>query len=180
VIIEEMKIFPRFLICFAVLLGFALLCLTALHKNSSIRTEVWINSSPQQVWNVLTATAEYPSWNPMISHLTGELREGSVIEFTVGAGSDSMTFHPKILRVRTAQELRWKGNVLIPGIFDGEHEFLFEQQGNETHLIQSEQFSGLLAGKLTEGVLRETSAQMNAMNTALKQRSESLSTTEIP
>jgi hypothetical protein len=73
-----------------------------------------------------------------------------------------------------------EGECFDPGIFDGEHEFLLEQQGNETHLIQSEEFSGLLPGKLTEGVLRETSAQMNAMNTALKQRSESLSKTEIP
>lgn len=175
-----MKVFRRFLICFAVPLGFALLCLMALHKNSSIRTEIWINSSPRQVWNVLIATAEYPSWNPMISHLTGELHEGSVIELTVGAGSDSMTFHPKILRVRTGQELRWKGNVLTAGIFDGEHQFFLEQQGNETHLIQSEEFSGLLAGKLTQAALRETTAQMNSMNLALKQRCESLSKTEIP
>ena len=116
----------------------------------------------------------------MISRLTGELREGNVIEFTMGAGSNEMTFHPKIMRVRPAQELRWKGNILVPGIFDGEHQFFLEKQGNMTHLIQSEEFTGLLAGKLTQGVLRETSAQMTAMNTALKQRSESRSETQVP
>ena len=175
---RKMKLFRRLLIAFAVLLGSALLCLLALHKNSSISTEVWINSSPQQVWQVLTATAEYPSWNPMISRLSGELREGNVIEFTEGTGSDGMTFRPKILRVRNAQELRWKGSVLVPGLFDGEHRFLLEQQGNQTHLVQSEQFTGLLVGKLTQGILNETSDQMKAMNAALKQRSESLSKTE--
>ena len=89
-----------------------------------------------------------------------------------------MTFHPKILRVRAAQELTWKGNVLVPGLFDGEHRFLLEKQGDNTHLIQSEEFTGLLAGKLTQGVIRETSDQMKAMNVALKQRSESLSKIE--
>ena len=116
----------------------------------------------------------------MISRLKGELREGNVIEFTLGSGPDSMTFHPKILRVRTAQELRWKGYVLVPGIFDGEHQFYLEQQGDQTHLIHSEEFTGLLAGKLTQGILKETSTRMNAMNMALKQRTESLSKAEVP
>jgi len=176
----KMKLFRRLLIALAVLLGCTLLCLLALHKNSSISTEVWINSSPQQVWQVLTATAEYPSWNPMISRLSGELREGNVIEFTEGTGSDGMTFRPKILRVRNAQELRWKGSVLVPGLFDGEHRFLLEQQGNQTHLVQSEEFTGLLVGKLTQDILNETSNQMKVMNSALKHRSESLPQMQIP
>jgi len=175
-----MKLFGILFITCAVLLGGGLLCLLALHKNSSIRTEIWIDSSPQQVWQVLTATEDYPSWNPMISHLAGKLREGNVIEFTEGTGSDSMTFHPQLLSVRTAQELRWKGNVLMPGLFDGEHRFFLEKQGDKTHLVQSEEFTGLLAGKLTQGVLRETSEQMKRMNIALKQRSESLSRMQNP
>jgi hypothetical protein len=175
-----MRAFRRLLISLAILSGLALLCLVALHKNSSIQTDIWINASPQQVWQVLTATVDYPSWNPMISRLVGQLREENVIEFTEGTGSDSMTFHPRILRVRAAQELRWKGNVLFPGVFDGEHRFFLEKQGNKTHLIQSEEFTGLLVGGLTQGILRETSDQMKAMNLALKQRTESLSKTEAP
>jgi hypothetical protein len=175
-----MRLFRRLLISLVVLLGCIVLCLLALHKNTSLRTDIWIDSSPQQVWQVLTATADYPSWNPMISNLTGELREGNRIEFTEGTGSDSMTFHPKILRVRNAQELRWKGYVLVPGLFDGKHRFVLEKQGSKTHLIQSEDFSGLLSGRLAGSILRETSDQMKAMNIALKQRSESLSKTDAP
>jgi hypothetical protein len=162
----------RFLRGLLIALAVLLLCVLAVHKNSSIRTEIVIDCTPGQVWQVLTATAEYPAWNPMISRLTGELREGNVIEFTEGTGSDSMTFHPRILRVRTAQELRWKGSVLMPGLFDGEHRFLLEKQGSQTRLIQSEQFTGLLVGRLTRGILSETTDQMIAMNTALKQRCE--------
>jgi hypothetical protein len=156
----------------AILAGGLLLALLAMHKDGSIRTEIWIHRSPQQVWQVLTATAEYPTWNPMISRLTGELREGNVIEFREGTGSDGMTFHPTVLRVRSPQELRWKGSVLLPGIFDGEHRFLLESEGNGTRLIQSEEFTGLLAGRLMQGVLRDTTDQMNTMNRALKERCE--------
>jgi hypothetical protein len=68
----------------------------------------------------------------------------------------------------------------MPGLFDGEHRFFLEKQGDKTHLVQSEEFTGLLAGKLTQGVLRETSEQMKRMNIALKQRSESLSRMQNP
>jgi hypothetical protein len=152
------------------LLACVLLSLLALHKDSAISTEIWIDSSPQQVWHVLTDTAKYPAWNPMISRLTGDLREGNVIAFVAGSGSDGMTFHPTVLRVRPAEELRWKGYLLMPGLFDGEHRFILTQQGRQTHLVQSEQFTGLLAGRLTDAVVSDTAAQMKAMNTALQQR----------
>jgi hypothetical protein len=169
-----MNFLRRLLLCVAVLCGVVLVSLLALRKNSSIQTEVWIDASPQQVWSTLTATAEYPSWNPMISRLDGDLREGNVIAFTQGSGSQNMTFHPKILCVRPARELTWKGHIGIPGIFDAERHFYLERRGEGTDLIQSEEFTGLLAGRLTAGILRETAAQMNGMNSALKQRTELL------
>ena len=137
-----------------------------------MRTEVWIDSPPERVWQVLTDTAAYPVWNPMISRLSGDLREGNVIEFTEGTGSDSMTFRPRILTVRKAQELQWKGSVLVPGVFDGEHRFLLEDQEGRTHFVQSENFSGLLVGRLTRGILRDATGQMMAKNAALKERCE--------
>jgi hypothetical protein len=165
-----MKFLRRCVIGFVILLLCALMTLLLLHKDGSIHTEITIPCSPDQVWRVLTATTEYPAWNPMITSLVGELREGNVVEFTAGTGG--MTFHPTILSARTAEELRWKGSVLIPGLFDGEHCFLLKREGNQTRLIQSEVFTGLFVGKLTQGILSETTEQMNAMNLALKQRCE--------
>jgi len=141
---RTMKVLRRFLTCVALMFGLALASLFVLHKDGSVQTEVWINSSAQQVWRVLTTTGEYPSWNPVISRLDGQLCEGNVIEFTVGSGSDAMVFHPRIISVREDQELKWKGYIWIPGIFDGEHRFYLERRGSRTHLIQSERFTGLL------------------------------------
>jgi hypothetical protein len=93
-----------------VFLGF--LAILALQHNGSIETETLIDSSPQTVWTVLTATDDYPLWNPEISRLRGQLREGNVIEFVEGTGPDAMVFHPKILVVQAVRELRWKGYVV--------------------------------------------------------------------
>lgn len=103
-----------------------------------------------------------------------------MIEVTFGSGSNRITLHPRVLTVRTAQELRWKGYVLIPGIFDGDHQFYLEQVGDKTHLIQSEEFTGLFVGKLTQPLLKTTSDQLNAVNLALKRRTESLPKAETP
>jgi hypothetical protein len=90
----------------------------------------------------------------MISRLSGELREGNRIEFMQGPSPrDGIVFHPTILVARPGQELTSKGHVWFPGIFDGEHSFILEGKGPQTHFIQREHFSGLLVGKLTSGPL---------------------------
>ncbi|MFM0591668.1 SRPBCC family protein [Paraburkholderia dilworthii] len=151
------------------------LALFALHRNGAIETDVLIDSSPQAVWQVLTATADYPAWNPEISRLDGQLHEGNVIEFAEGAGPDAMVFHPRILVVRPERELRWKGYVWLPGLFDGEHWFVLEPVGNRTRFIQGETFTGVLVGRLTPGVLKDTVDSMREMNEALKRRTEQIS-----
>jgi hypothetical protein len=144
------------------------LVLFACHGDREISTEVLIDGSPRTVWQVLTATSAYPSWNPMIARIVGDLREGNIIEVDEG-----MIFHPRILAFRAEQELRWKGHVWVPGIFDGEHRFVLEPLGDRTRLIQSERFTGILAGKITNGIIDETVNAMNGMNSALKARAES-------
>lgn len=148
--------------------------LLALHHDGSIETDVLIDCPPQTVWKVLTATSAYSLWNPEISRLDGELREGNVIEFVEGAGPGAMVFRPKLLAVQPNRELRWKGYVGLPGIFDGEHRFILEAVGNKTRFIQGETFTGILAGKLTDDVLQRTINSMKMMNTALKKRAELL------
>ncbi|REG49337.1 hypothetical protein B0G80_5697 [Paraburkholderia sp. BL6669N2] len=150
----------------------AFLAILALHHNGSIETETLIDSPPQTVWTLLTATDDYPLWNPEISQLRGQLREGNVIEFVEGTGPDAMVFHPKILAVQAVRELRWKGYVWFPGLFDGEHRFILEPVGSKTRFIQAETFTGILAGTLTQSVLMDTVISMHAMNDALKKRAE--------
>jgi hypothetical protein len=159
-------------IAIAALLVLSVAALLAMHHDGSVETDVWIDSPPQTVWKILTATHDYPRWNPEISRLDGALVVGNVIEFSEGAGPDAMVFHPTVLTVNAGRELKWKGFLWIPGLFDGEHRFQLEAAGNRTHFIQSERFSGILVGKLSEDALSDTVALMKQMNSALKARAE--------
>jgi hypothetical protein len=43
-----------------------LVLVLALHKNTEIQADIWIERPPADVWRILVATNEYPSWNPFL------------------------------------------------------------------------------------------------------------------
>ena len=45
-----------------------------------IYTEIEINSSAKEVWNILINFANYPNWNPFMKQINGELQEGSKLQ----------------------------------------------------------------------------------------------------
>jgi hypothetical protein len=151
-----------------------LLALLALHKDTEIQADLWIERPPGDVWQILTATDEYPSWNPFIRRLRGELQPGNKIEVEIAPPrSNPMIFRPIVIAVQPDREIRWLGSFWFRGLFDGEHSFRLESSGARTHLIQDERFSGLLVGGLSESILRKTQRGFVAMNEALKERAES-------
>src|SRR5689334_7687983 len=87
-----------------------------------------IDATPAEVWAILTDTALFPTWNPFIRRLEGELRPGTRLSVAIHPpGRRSSTFRPTVLAAEPGRELRWLGPVLIPGIFDGEHSFHLER-----------------------------------------------------
>jgi len=107
-----------------------------------IRTEIAISAPPARVWAVLTDTGAYPEWNPE-TVLTGDLMPGSVIENRVGHGQEQRVFRPTVLVARTGRELRWRGHILVPRLFDAEHYFLLRPEGTATIFTQGERFRGV-------------------------------------
>ena len=71
-------------------------------------------------------------------------------------------------------ELRWRGTVLMRGIFDGEHSFrLSEQAGGRCTFTNEESFSGLLVPFIMGKAIRSaTRSGFEAMNQALKRQVE--------
>ncbi len=85
-----------------------------------------------------------------------------------------MAFRPIVLRHSVGREFRWKGKLLVPGLFDGEHYFgLAPAADGSTHFTHGEHFSGLLVPLFRSALDRGTKAGFEAMNVALKQRVES-------
>lgn len=111
-----------------------------------IETQMTIAASAERVWTLLMDFQRYPQWNPFIKHIEGRPEAGEKLRVrvqpTVGR---AMSFEPQVLVAKTAEEFRWKGRFLVPGLLDGEHHFLLRKDGDhKTPLIHGERFSGLL------------------------------------
>ena len=141
---------------------------------TELRREIEIDAPPERVWHVLTDFGSYPQWNPFITSIEGEPREGAKLVVRIAPpGGRAMTFRPIVRAARPNRELRWLGRVLLPGIFDGEHALTIEPLGEgRTRFVQSERFTGLLV-PVTSGVLDKTARGFEQMNQALKERAES-------
>ena len=132
-----------------------------------------IDAAPEKVWEELTDTGSYGDWNPFVRRVDGPLEEGARLQVEIEPpGGRRMAFKPTVLAARPARELRWLGNLVVPGLFDGEHRFEIEPLGGgRSRLTQSERFSGLLVRPFG-GTLEKTRRGFEAMNLALKARVE--------
>jgi hypothetical protein len=137
-----------------------------------LHTEIEIDATPEQVWEVLADRQAYPEWNPFIISSTGELTAGNTITNVLrDTDGKETTFSPELLAVVPHQELRWIGKIAFGGVFDGEHAFRLEPlPGGRTRLIQEETFRGV-AVPFTHSMLTKTiKPQFIAMNQALATR----------
>lgn len=133
-----------------------------------------IDAPPPDVWRVLMDFDAYGDWNPFIRSISGRPESGETLTVRMEPpGGKGMTIKPKVLAVQPEHELRWKGRLLIPGLFDGEHIFRLEPVGDgRTRFVHREEFGGVLVW-FVKGVLRKTAEGFEQMNAALKQRVES-------
>lgn len=138
-----------------------------------IETEILINASPEKVWAVLTDFEHHPKWNPFIKSIEGEKAVGKQLKVAIQPpGGGGMTFKPEVLAFEANKEFRWKGKLLVKGIFDGEHYFRLADAGNgATRFSHGEKFSGFLVA-LMGSMLDKTKAGFELMNEALKKECE--------
>ncbi|HEX7348566.1 MAG TPA: SRPBCC domain-containing protein, partial [Rhodanobacteraceae bacterium] len=101
---------------------------------------------------------------------------GARLAVTIQPASGKATrFAPTVLAVVPQRELRWLGQLPLPGLFAGEHRLALEPGSDgSVRFIQSERFTGLLVGPLRRGLERGTRRGFEAMNAALKARAENV------
>ncbi len=143
-------------------------------KGKYLYTSITINADMNKVWDLLMDFAAYPSWNPFIVSITGNAAKGNRITATIcPPGSKGMKMQPTILQCIPNKELRWLGSLGIPYIFDGEHTFRLEDNGNgSTTLHHYERFRGLLVPFLSKMLDINTLQGFELMNAALKKKAE--------
>jgi len=119
--------------------------------------------------------SSFPDWNPFIRLIGGGHQAGESLRLTLKVPDGmEMTIGPQILKAEPNKEFRWKGKLIISGLFDGEHYFkLIDLGDGRTQFIHGEQFSGILVG-LFGGTVAKTKIGFEKMNQALKKRCEEI------
>ncbi len=138
-----------------------------------IRNEIKIEAPAEAVWKALTDFESFRDWNPFMRPVVGTASVGAELRVQIRPpGGRAMAFRPKVTVAAANRELRWKGRLWIPGLFDGEHIFEIEPLGpGRVKLVQREVFSGLLVPFLAKSI-DQTQLGFEEMNRALKERVE--------
>jgi hypothetical protein len=140
----------------------------------SIKTEIIINASVETVWNILTNFEAYPSWNPFIVSVKGNLGKGEELVNVMMNNGKKNTFKPIITVLEEQHKFEWIGKLPL-GMFNGNHYFQINQiNAKSTKLIHGEHFSGWLSGLIMYFIGEETLRGFNAMNEALKVKAETI------
>ena len=83
-----------------------------------------------------------------------------------------MTFRPTVLMVEDNRKFWWRGRLILPGIFDGEHHFELAPTTSGSSFSQEETFSGILVRMMSNATFHQTQRGFVEMNKAIKQRAE--------
>ena len=140
-----------------------------------IRTELEIAAAASDVWRVLTDLPRYGEWNPFITEIAGELAPNGKLRvlLSLPEGRD-LRISPRVLRCDENRELCWRGHLLFPGMFDGEHFFRLEElTPQRTRFVQGENFTGVLVRFASTSITRAARGFVY-MNNALKRHVEEM------
>ena len=132
-----------------------------------------IDAPAAHVWDVLADFAGYPEWNPFIVAAEGELRVGDQLTVTLRAPDrPALTFRPRVLALEPGHLITWKGQWLLPGLFDGRHTLHVEPLGDDRcRFTTHEEVTGILLPFLG-GIMRDSQRGFEEMAAAVKARAE--------
>jgi hypothetical protein len=154
-------LFPLFL-----LIGLTA-CTNSREPVIQIRTDIVIEASPAEVFEVLADFKRYPQWNPYHRSVQGEFVEGAPLNIHIQRpDGEEIEVPPHMQSIVTDREISWGGGV--KGVFYGEHRFVLTPSSNgATHLQHDEDFWGVVVQftNISHAVLTEG---YEGMNRALK------------
>ena len=136
-----------------------------------IRSEIDIEAPPDAVWTHLSDLGHYEEWNPFITRAEGSATPGERLSLRMQpTGGRAMTIRPTVTTATEGSAFEWLGHLGIAGIFDGRHRFELSETPTGTHLVQREEFRGVLVRPLRRSLDTGTLAGFEAMNAALRRR----------
>jgi hypothetical protein len=144
-----------------------------------IVTAIDIDAPIERVWTVLSDTAGWDSWNPLMKGVKGALRVGEKLSIKFSLDGRVLPISVELEDVKPNERIAWVGPTLKPArfVFSGRHYFeLKKLDGGRTRLIHGEQFRGLIPDAEWFWPKAEPKIEPAyvAFNEALKRRVESI------
>jgi len=138
----------------------------------TVATTIDIDATPAEIWRVLTDLPAHDEWNPFMSRVRGELREGGRFAFDAKVGERTLTIVAKLKRVDEERELSWGGppSWLVGKILRAHHWIRLTPIDGGTRVDHGEEFRGLIPRLLARRIVREVQPTYERMNRALADR----------
>lgn len=137
-----------------------------------VSVSVEVPAAPETVWSVVTDIDSYPQWNTLLS-VRGEFAVGETVTVWLSIpGLPTVLISPEITVVEPERALRWRSRLF--GI-EADHAFLLEPlDDGGTRFVQTEQFSGAMAGPVLTRFERRIRRGFEQMNVGLCRRAREL------
>lgn len=133
------------------------------------------------VWQIIVDVKGYNDWNPFVTYVNGEVREGSDLDFNVHLpGAQTTPTRVRVLEIVPEKKFVWLGHLMnIKGIIDGTHTFELIADELKTKVLHYEQFEGKMLSILGGFTINHVGRGLHVMNSALKWRAEKVYASEF-
>ena len=120
----------------------AVLVIVGLTAQKSVRAEIVINASPEEVWSVITDPHTYGEWNPIFIAYEGVFAEGNELGLQLKMGEGEATPVNVLVKDFVPNEWMHQGGG-YPAILTYDHNWRLEPVPGGTRVIQHEDYTGL-------------------------------------
>ena len=123
--------------------GVVLLLLAGtLLPRKSVRAELVIDASVEDIWAVIVDTASYGEWNPILVAVEGEFEEGATMNVSMKTSDGSVTpVTPVVKKLVVGEELNQFGG--MRGVLTYDHHWFLEPTNGGTKVTQFEEYRGI-------------------------------------
>jgi hypothetical protein len=140
---------------------------------TTVRVDTDIQAPPERVWSLLVDFAAYPQWNPFVTTLEGDVREGAPLRACMSIGGKVIPARIDLSRVAPNRELAWTGGFTPRFLLHAVHAFRLEPlETGGVRLVHEEVIGGLLSPLMMWRMGKDLREQFQRLNAALKRRAE--------
>ena len=134
-------------------------------------TALLIQAAPAAIWQILTDTSAYPSWNTTVAKIDGRIALGETIKVHVNA-VPGRAFPVKVVVLEAPRRMVWRGGMPL-GLFKGERTYELRSLGptKGVEFSMRESFTGFLAPLIAKSI-PDLQPAFDAFAACLKARAE--------